>query len=175
MSLNETGRTGVKVNLTADGVFGIVTQDPESMLHSPGGMENAAGNSGFGQRFTLMSRPAQTASGTSTATFASSDAPFKFRVVGGEIECLQDARGRTRVGDGRCSVNIMAGSTNTVASVNCTEMKQGDVLRIRPNTLGNEVIASSGSLSAACVSVLPSDATSSTWELLIKLDCVRVI
>ncbi len=56
MSLNEAGRTGVKVNLTADGVLGIVTQDPESMLHSmgPDALTLADGNTACGVPFSVL-------------------------------------------------------------------------------------------------------------------------
>ena len=175
MGLKEVGRTGVQVNLSADGVFGVVTQDPESMLHSMSGLEYASGNSGYGQEFTLTARVSQTASGTSTTTFAASNSPFKFRVIDGEVECLQDALGRARLGSGRASVNVMAGSTGTVASINVTEMRQGEVKPLKVNTLGNEVVDVDGSLSVAAVSVLPEISTGTTWELLVKLRCLRVI
>ena len=176
MAFTDRGRSGAKVTQTADFPWGIVTQSPvDGMLHSPGGLRDADGNTAFGTTFELVARIAQTASGTTTANFASSDAPFKFRVLSGEIECLQDARGRTERSDGRCNINVLAGSTNTVSSQNVSEMRKGDKRALDINTLGNEVVAADGSLSCACVSVLPEIGTTTTWELLVKLQCLRVI
>ena len=175
MALVERGRTGVTITLAPDSVTGVVTQDPESMLHSIAGIEDADGNTAYGIPFELMCRIAQTASGTTTVSHFASDVPYKFRVLGGDVECLQDAHRRTENGTGRASVNVMAGSTNTIASVNVTGMRQGDVKRVQINTLGNEEVAADGSLSVAAVSVLPEIATTTTWELLVKLHCLRVI
>jgi hypothetical protein len=175
MALSQIGRTGATTQIASDTVLGLYTQDALSPLHSPGGLEGASGNTGYGQEFVLAARIAQTASGTTTSSFCSSNAPFKFRVIRGEVECLQDGRQRTERGAGRSSVNVMAGSTNTVGSLNVTGMRQGETRPLEVNTLGNEVIAENGSLSLAVVSVLPEIATSTTWELLVKLYCLRVI
>jgi hypothetical protein len=153
-----------------------MTQVPnKGIRHSDDGLINADGNSAYGTQFTLVGYFVQTASGTTTVTFCTADAPYKFRVLNGEVECMEDARGRTELGNGRSSVNVMAGSTNTVASLNVTGLRQGEKRSLKVNTLGNEVVAVDGSLSAAVVSVLPEVATSSNWKLLVKLHCLRVI
>lgn len=176
MAFTDRGRSGARITQTADFPWGIVTQDPTTgMLHSPGGLRDADGNTAFGKTFELVARFSQTASGTTTTTFASSDSPFKFRILSGVIECLQDARGRTELGDGRCNINVLAGSTNTVSSQNISEMRKGDKQALDINTLGNEVVAADGSLSVACVSKLPEIGTTTTWEILVKLQCLRVI
>ena len=176
MSLNEVGRTGSNVQLTADGTFGITTQNPESMLHSLEGLETGGdGSRAYGQEFTLACRGVQTVSGTATINFATSNAPFKFRIMGGRVTCLSDGANRTVRGNGRSSVNITQGDTSTLASLQCTGMAVGEVRKIELNTLGNDVIDEDGSLRVTIISVLPSLDKASTWELLVELNCMRVI
>lgn len=86
--LNETGRTGVQVNLTPDGVTGVVTQDSESTLSTPGGLATSGtvADLAMGQEFTLIARcgidtNSPAASTTYTVDYFSKNAPFKFRVL----------------------------------------------------------------------------------------------
>lgn len=170
------GQSGGPTELSAADTLGVMTQVPEKGIrHSSSGLTNADGNTAYGAMFTLVGYFVQTASGTTTAIFFNANAPYKFRVLNGEVECLEDARGRTELGSGRSSVNVMAGSTNTIASLNVTGLKQGEKMSLKVNTLGNEIVAEDGSLSMAVVSVLPEVATSSNWKLLVKLHCLRVI
>ncbi len=174
MSLNETGRTGVKVNLTADGVFGVVTQDPESMLNSPGGLTNADGNTAFGQAFTLAAYFTATADDSQTVSFCSSDAPFKFRVLKCEATLFDDANGVVRSANGRMSVSVLAGSA-AVASAQLKDMVTNETRRVPLNTTGNEVVSANGSLSVKTVSRVPLTNDTNTMKLLVELTCLRVI
>jgi len=54
-------------------------------------------------------------------------------------------------------------------------MAVGEVRKIELNTLGNDVIDEDGSLRVTIISVLPSLDKASTWELLVELNCMRVI
>ncbi len=116
MSLNEAGRTGVKVNLTADGVFGIVTQDPESMLHSsgPDGLLLADGNTCFGVPFVVLFYFKHTttyATQTTTSTPVSADAPFKFRVLGVKVRCISSDTRDVGPPHGSAKVQVQDGSS----------------------------------------------------------------
>jgi len=176
MSLKETGRTGSDVQLTADTVFGIVTQNPESMLHSLAGMETGGdGSKAYGQKFVLSSRSAQTVSGTTTINFAAANSPFKFRVLGGQVICLSDGANRTMRGNGRSAVVVTQGDTSTLTTLHCSGMTVGETREIQLNTLGNDVVEEDGSLRVSVVSVLPALDKASTWELVVVLDCMRVI
>lgn len=175
MSLKETGRTGAKVELTGDGTLGLVTQNPDSVLHSSGGLERADGNTGYGQPFSLATRFAQTADGTTTANLCDSDVPFKFRVLSGQVQCVDEANRRTEKGCGRSSLVISQGASDVLAVLPCTGMQVGEVRKVRLNTLGNEIVPTDGSLRVALKTVLPAQAKSSTWELVVTLDCIRVV
>ena len=176
MSLNEQGRTGVKVNLTADGVFGIVTQDAESMLSSPGGLDNADGNSGFGHKFTLSSYLTKTASGTASTTLCSSDAPFKFRVLSVTLQVLDDARGRARRGNGDATVVLRKGSAGAgVAWGRFRHLKTMERMDVPLSTEGNEVVAADESLLVSWSATLPDLDKSTTFVALVEIECMRVV
>ena len=140
MALQQIGRTGATTQISSDNVFGLYTQDALSPLHSPGGLGAASGSTGYGQEFTLATRFVQTASGTDTTNFCTANAPFKFGIMRIEVECLDDCRHRTEIGNGRSSLNILAGSTNTIASGNITGMRQGEIRNLKINTLGNDIV-----------------------------------
>lgn len=177
MSLNETGRTGVKVNLTADGVFGIVTQDPESMLNSPGGLTNADGNTAFGQTFKLVAYLSRTATGTTSVNLCSSDAPFKFRVLKTTVRVLDDAKNRVqKTPHGSASVVVRRGSTGTgVAAGHFEELRTNESKELPVSTEGNDIVAANASLQVHFDVSLPTQKASTTYTAVCELECVRVI
>jgi len=177
MGLNEIGRTGAQVNLTADSKWGITSQNPESMLHSMAGLETGGdGSTAYGQRFPLVGRHVQTGTGDSTINWAAADAPFKFRVLGGRVTCLNQAADRTKAERGGLSfINLSQGASSVLSCTDCGGMQVGETRKINLNTLGNDVVAANGSLRCVADSVLPVQDVSSTWELLVELDCLRVI
>lgn len=175
MSLNEEGRTGVKVNLTADGVFGVVTQDPESMLSSPGGLTNADGNTGYGVPFQLSARCSHTTSTTTIVNLASSDLPFKMRVLSAEVQCLDDGKGASSGGQNGCVVGVSQGGSASIGSVDCGGMRTGERRAVELGFSGNELIASNGSLRVVFKSRLGLHDKAFTYELVCTLNCVREI
>lgn len=176
MALVERGRTGVTTTLAADGVTGVVTQDPESMLHSGDGLDNADGNSGYGLKFTLSSYLTKAATGTATTTLCTSDAPFKFRVLGVKVQVLDDARGRTRRGNGDATVVVSKGSAGAaVAWSRFRELKTMESKVVPLSTEGNEVVAANESLLVSWSVTLPDLNVATTYAALVELECLRVI
>lgn len=171
MSLNEQGRTGVKVNLTADGVMGIVSQDPESMLHSPGGLEDANGNTAFGQKFTVQAHFTATTTGTTTANIFSSDAPFKFRVAKCMVTMLDEANGRLRDG----GASSLAISLPGIVGEDVSDMRQLESRELALSRSGSEVVSADGSLSVVAKLRMPNTGVTDTLKVLVTLDCMRVV
>lgn len=150
MSLIETGRTGVKVTLAADGVMGIVTQDPESMLHSqgPDGLLLADGNTCFGVPFVLMFYFKHTttyAVQTTTSAPISADAPFKFRVLGVKVRCISSDVRDVGPPHGSAKVQVQDGSSadvwtallpwSDIGDMNTGDVREFNVLHQGPATI----------------------------------------
>lgn len=174
--LNEVGRTGVKVNLVADGVTGVVTQDPESMLHSMAGLTNADGNVAFGQSFTLVAYLSRTATGTTSVDLFSSDCPFKLRVLKVKVRVLDDAKGRARKGDGSVSVVVRKGTTGVpVASVHFAELETNQEKDVPVVTEGVDIVAANASLQVYFNAVLPTQRASTTYTAVCEVECLRVL
>lgn len=171
MSLHEAGRTGVKVNLTADGVLGIVTQDPESMLHSPGGLESADGNTAFGQTFTVDVHFTATGTGVTTASVFDSDAPFKLRVLKCKVTMLDEANGRLRDG----GVNHLTISIPGIVSGDVSGLRQRESCMLALSRSGSEEVSANGSLSVVADVRLGDSGTTDTLTVLVELTCLRVI
>jgi hypothetical protein len=174
MGLKEVGRTGVQVNLGADGVTGIVTQDPESMLHSIGGLTNADGNTAWGLAFTIVGYFTATTDDSQTITVFDSDAPFKFRVLKCGCTLVDDANGVIRGPNGQLSLSVLAGSAVVCAS-QLKDMGMSEVRNVLLNTTGGEVVSADGSLSVKVVSRVPLTNDTNTMKLLVELTCMRVI
>jgi hypothetical protein len=174
MSLNEVGRTGVKVNLTADGVLGVVTQDPESMLHSPGGLTNADGNTAFGQSVKMVAYFTATADDSQTVSLFSSDAPWKFRVLKCEATLMDDANGVVRSPNGRLSLSVLSGSS-VVCAAQLKGMTMNEVRNVPLNTTGGEEVSANGSLSVKVVSRVPLTNDTNTMKLFVELTLLRVM
>lgn len=169
--LNEAGRSGVQVNLTADGVLGVVTQDPESMLHSPGGLEDADTNTAFGQTFTVGAHFTATSTGSSTASVFSSDAPFKFRVLECKVTMLDEANGALREGGS----NHLTIAVPGVVGADVSDMKQLESRNLPLSRSGSEVVAVNGSLSIVADVRLGATGSTDTLKVLVDLTCLRVI
>ena len=169
--LNEVGRTGVKVNLIADGVMGVVTQDPESMLHSIAGLEAADANTAFGQTFPLVAHFTATGTGTSTATFFNADAPWKFRVLSCKVEMLDEANGRLRDG----GINHLTVSVPGVVGADVSDLRQLESRDLPLSRSGSEVVAANGSLSVVADVRLGDTGSTDTLKVLVELTCLRVI
>lgn len=183
MALNERGRTGVTTTLAADGVFGVVTQDALSPLHSPGGLTNADGNTAFGIPFTLVAYATHTttyATQTTTTTFASTDMPFKIRVLGAKIHCVANRTEDFRDGYGWIGVRVQDsdGSGNwsdlkTVEQIG--DMEPGDIREVSVLDTSNAVIDENEGLRVSVLSQADSFGTNPTVTFIVELQCLRVI
>lgn len=171
MALTEEGRTGVRVTLTADGVMGVVTQDPESMLHSPGGLENANGNTAFGQEFTVSAYFTATATGTTTASIFSADAPFKLRVIKCAVTMLDEANGRLRDG----GINHLTISVPGILGGDVSDLRQRESRELALSRSGAEEVSANGSLSIVADVRLGNSGSTDTLKVLVELTCLRVV
>lgn len=185
MGLKEVGRTGVQVNLLADGVTGVVTQDPESMLHSLGGLTNADGNVAFGIPFKVLAYFTHTttaASQTTTATPIDGDAPFKFRVVGARVKSVSNSPGRMQAkGGADCTVMVWQGDGGTtevwlpITVMDVRELATDDVLEAKVVDLSNVAVDTDESLRVQMRSAADGSYVGDTVSVVVELDCLRVI
>lgn len=183
MGLNEAGRTGVSVNLVADGVTGVVTQDPESMLHSLGGLTNADGNSAFGIPFSLMAYATHTttyATQITTTTFATANMPFKIRVLGMRVHCVANRTEDFRDGYGWIGVRLQDGDgsgnwTDIKTIEQIGDMEPGDVRDTPILDASNVVISANEGLRVSVLSAADSFGTNPTVTFIVELRCLRVI
>lgn len=169
--LDERGRSGVQVRLYADGALGITTQDPESMLHSVGGLTNADGNTAFGHTFKINAYFTSSATGTTTASIFSSDAPFKFRVLGCRVTMLDEANGRLRDG----GINHLTISVPGIVAGDVSDLRQRESRELTLSRSGSEEVAADGSLSIVADVRLGSTGSTDTLSVLVELTCLRVI
>lgn len=184
MSLNEAGRTGVKVNLTADGVMGIVTQDPESMLHSagPNGLLLADGNTCFGVPFVMLFYFKHTttyAVQLSTSAPISADSPFKFRVLGVKVRCISSDARDVGPPHGSCKVQVQDGSSGGVWTAvlpwsDVGDMKTGEVREFSVLHQGPSTIAVNDGLRCRFESQESSRGRHPTIEFLVEVQGIRV-
>jgi hypothetical protein len=171
MALVERGRTGVTVTLAPDAVTGVVTQDPESMLHSIAGLTNADGNTAFGQTFTLGTYFTATGTGTTTTSLFSSNAPFKFRVLSCKVTMLDEANGRLRDG----GANHLTVSVPGVVGADVSDLRQLESRDLPLSRSGSEVVSEDGSLSVVADVRLGDTGVTDTLAVLVELTCLRVI
>ena len=184
MSLNETGRTGVKVNLTADGVLGIVTQDPESMLHSmgPDGLLLADGNTAFGGPFSMLfyfTHSTTSAVQTTTSTPVTADSPFKFRVLGVKVRCISSLSRDFRTGFGSIRVVVEDGDgsstwTDILPWSHVGDMESGDVREFGVLNQVPATVAESEGLRCKFESKADSVGNNPTVKFLVEVQGIRV-
>jgi hypothetical protein len=183
MALIERGRTGVTVTLAADGVTGVVTQDPEGMLHSIAGLTNADGNTAFGVPFSMLFYFTHTTTSAAQSTASapmSTDAPFKFRVLGMKVRCITNWADRDfRPGYGYLKVSLddNDGSGNfssVMPHVDVADMNSGDVREVAVLHQGTSVIDENEGLRCKFESKADSGGTLPTVEFLVEVQCLRV-
>lgn len=184
MSLNEQGRTGVKVNLTADGVMGIVTQDPESMLHSqgPNGLLLADGNTCFGVPFSILfyfKHSTTAAVQTTTSTPISTDSPFKFRVLGVKVRCISSLSRDFKTGFGSIRVVVEDGDgsgawTDVLPWSHVGNMESGGVREFEVLNQAPATIAVNESLRCKFESKADSVGNNPTVKFLVEVQGLRV-
>lgn len=185
MGLKEVGRTGVQVNLTADGVTGVVTQDPESMLHSLGGLTNADGNVAFGVPLKVLAYFTHTttaASQTTTATPVDGDAPFKFRVVGVKVRSAANVPERMWAkGGADCTVMVWQGDGGTtevwspIVVMDVRGLATDDVLEAKVLDLSNVVVDEDESLRVQMRSAADGACVGDTLSMVVEVEVLRVI
>ncbi len=184
MSLNEAGRTGVKVNLTADGVLGIVTQDPESMLHSmgPDALTLADGNTAFGVPFSVLfyfTHSTTAAVQTTTTTPMSTDAPFKFRVLGVKVRCISSLARDFKTGFGSIRVVIEDGDgsgvwTDILPWSHVGDMESGDVRELEVLNQVPATVSANEGLRCKFESKADSIGNNPTVKFLVEVQGLRV-
>lgn len=179
------GQSGGPTELSAnDDVFGLMTQVPaKAVLHSPGGLTNADGNNAFGAVLHLMayaSHSSTYAEQTTTVTFTSDGMPYKLRVLGVKVRCLENKSGDFRPGYGyiRASVEDSDGSgvwTSVLQIEGLGDMEAGDV---REQTVVNHstaVIAANEGLRVKVTTQADSFGTNPTVSFIVELQCIRVL
>jgi hypothetical protein len=184
MSLNETGRTGADVNLTGDGVLGIVTQDPESMLHSqgPDGLLLADGNVGFGVPFSMLfyfTHSTTAAVQTTTSTPVSANSPFKFRVLSVKVRCISSLSRDFSNGFGSLRVVVEDGDgsgtwTDILPWSHVGGMESGDVREFSALNQVPATVASNEGLRCKFESKADSMGNNPTVKFLVEVQGLRV-
>lgn len=184
MSLNEAGRTGAKINLTADGVMGIVTQDPESMLHSqgPDGLLLADGNVAFGVPFSILfyfTHSTTAAVQTTTSTPVSANAPFKFRILGVKVRCISSLSRDFRAGFGSIRVVVEDGDgsgawTDMLPWSHVGDMESGDVREFMVLNQVPATVSANESLRCKFESKADSVGNNPTVKFLVEVQGLRV-
>lgn len=176
MGMTILGQTASETELTAKDTFGVLTQVPtKGMRHSSDGLKNATGNTNYGTSFNLTCYTEHTADTETAVNFCSSDAPYKFQVLSGEVTCLDDGKGASEGGQNGCSVGASQGGSSGIGSVDAGGMKNGETRRIVMGMSGNDVVAVDGSLRVQVNSRLGLHDKAFTYKLLVTLRCVRVI
>lgn len=183
MGLKEVGRTGVQVNLAADGVTGVVTQDPESMLHSIAGLTYADGDTAFGIPIHFLAYATHSttyATQATTVTFATDDMPFKVRVLGVKVRCLANRTEDFRDGYGYVGVVVQDGDgdstwTEILTVEQVGDMEPGDVREIAVVEHTNAVVDANEGLRVRVLSQADSFGTNPTVTYIVELQCLRVI
>lgn len=183
MSLSERGRTGSDVQLFADGVLGITTQNPESMLHSMAGLTAANGNTAFGVPFSLLfhfTHSTTPAVQTTTATIFSADAPFKFRVLSVKVRCVMGSARDFVPGYGRIRVALEDedGSGNWTTILPWSDvggMEAGDVKEFGVLHQATAIVSSDEGLRCRFESKADSVGENPTAAFVVEAQCLRVI
>jgi hypothetical protein len=170
------GQSGGPTELAANDTLGVMTQVPEKGIrHSPNGLKGATGNRNYGTPFDLNCYVAHATSTETAVDFCSSDAPYNFLIMGGEVTCLDDGKGASEGGQNGCSVGVNKGGASSIGSVDCGGMKVGEVRKIDMGMSGNDVVSTDDSLRVQANSRLGLHDKAFTYKLLITLRCVRVI
>ncbi len=176
MSLTILGQTASGTELSAADEFGVMTQVPaKGVRHSSDGLKNATGNTNYGTPFDLTCYVAHAADTETTVNILSSDAPYKFQVLSGEVTCLDDGKGASEGGQNGCSVGVSQGGSASIGSVDAGGMKNGETRKVVMGMSGNDVVAENGSLRVQVNSRLGLHDKVFTYKLLVTLRCVRVI
>jgi hypothetical protein len=183
MGLEERGRTGVKVNLWGDGIFGVVTQNPESMLHSIAGLTDADGNTAFGSPFSMLfyfTHTTTAAEQTTNSAPASTNAPWKFRVLGVKVRCIssQGKEFTPEYGHLRVSLQDNDGSSNftsIIPPIDIGDMETGDVREFPVIYQDTAVIGADEGLRCRFQSKADSGGVLPIVQFLVEVQCLRVV
>lgn len=184
MALTEEGRTGVRVNLTADGVLGIVTQDPESMLHSPGpdALTLADGNTAFGVPFNVLfyfKHSTTPAIQTTTSAPISADSPFKFRVLSVKVRCIASKAREFDAAYGHIKVSLQDGDSSGVWTAilpwsDVGDLESGDVREFSVLHQSTSSLVVNDGLRCRFESKASSVGNNPSVEFLVEAQCLRV-
>ncbi len=179
------GQSGGPTQLSAnDDVFGIMTQVPSgAVMHSPGGLENADGNSAFGAPFTIMAYMTHSttyARQTTTVTFTSDGIPYKLRVLSAKLRCIANRSEDFRDGYGYIGCRVQdsdgSGVWSQIVGVNqMGDMEAGDVREISVLEPSNVILSADEGLRVVFDSSADSFGTNPTATFMVELQCMRVL
>jgi hypothetical protein len=179
------GQTGGPTQLSAnDDVFGIMTQVPSgAVMHSPGGLENADGNTAFGAPFTLMAymtHSTTAAEQSTTVTFTSDGIPYKLRVLSAKVRCVANRSEDFRPGYGFVRAQVQDGDgsgtwTNLLSVEDMGSMEAGNVREHPCLDPANVIVSADEGLRVKFDSQADSYGTNPTATFIVELQCIRVI
>ncbi len=179
------GQSGGPTRLTAnDDTFGLMTQVPDgAVMHSPGGLTDADGNTSYGAPFNLLvyaSHSGTHAAQTTTKAFTSDAMPYKVRVLGVKVRCLDNRSEDFRDGYGYVRAVVEDGDGNGVwTSVLNVEgmgdMEAGDVREVPVVQHSRAVVDTDEGLRVTVTSRADSFGTNPTASFVVEVQCVRVI
>lgn len=185
MSLAILGQTGGPTQLSAnDNLFGLMTQVPSGAVkHSEDGLTNADGNTGYGIPFTLLAyfeHATTAAKQTTTVTFCDANAPYKFRVLGIKVRCVDSLSNQFRNGYGHVQVALEDGDGSSVFTpllpwVQIGDMNSGDTKEASVIRQDTAVVAADEGLRCRLSSAANSGGTLPTVKFLVEVQCLRVL
>lgn len=185
MSLVILGQSGGPTALSADdGVFGLMTQVPSGAIkHSPGGLENADGNTAIGAPITLlayMTHSTTYARQTTTVTYTSDGIPYKIRVLSAKIRCIAGRPEDFRTGYGYVGMRVQDSDgsgvwTQILGDEQIGDMEAGDIREVSCLEPSNVILGENEGLRVVFDSSADSFGTNPTATFLVELQCMRVL
>ncbi len=185
MSLVILGQSGGPTELSADDdVFGLMTQVPSGAIkHSPGGLENADGNTAIGAPFALLAyvtHDTTHAKQTTTVTITSDSIPYKMRVLSAKVRCITNRSEDFRQGYGyvRLQVQDSDGSgvwSNLLTVEDAGSMETGDIKEVSCLEPANVILSADEGLRVQADSSADSFGTNPTVSFIVELQCIRVL
>lgn len=185
MSLVILGQSGGPTQLSAnDDQFGLMTQVPSGAVkHSEDGLTNADGNTGYGAPMVLLAyfeHATTAAEQITTVTFCDANAPYKFRVLGIKVRCIDSFSSQFQDGHGRVQVTLEDGDgssvfTSLLSWVEVGDMNSGDAREASVIHQDTAIIGSGEGLRCRFSSAANAGGTLPTVKFLVEVQCLRVL
>jgi hypothetical protein len=185
MSLVILGQSGGPTQLSAnDDVFGLMTQVPSGAVkHSPGGLTDADGNSAYGASFTLLAyfeHATTAAEQITTVSLCTANSPYRFRVLGIKVRCIDSPSKEFKNGYGRVQVTLEDGDGSSVFTsllpwTEVGDMDSGDTKEVSVVHQATSVIDVDEGLRCRLSSAANAAGTLPTVKFLVEVQCLRVL